>query len=274
MIKSFLNYFVLFFQYIFVRKEFFLIHKVVYLLSIRGLGLFNYQNAYLSGENWFLSKISPFYRDKNAVIFDVGANKGEYLQLAIKKLPFKKAVFFAFEPNIACFKYLKESKLPKNVILVQNGLGKEKERVFFYDDANDNASGHASLYKEVLSDIQNKKIVRSTVPIITLDQFCKENHIENISVLKIDTEGNEYPILLGAKDMLKKNKIDFIQFEFNSMNVISRVYFRDFLKLLGNYIFYRLLPNGLINMQPYDPIICELFGFQNIIAVNKLISFL
>ena len=53
--------------------------------------------------------------------------------------------------------------------------------------------------------------------------------LERLNLLKIDAEGNEYKILLGAKQALQANIIDVIQFEFNEMNVISRVFMKDFL---------------------------------------------
>ena len=39
----------------------------------------------------------------------------------------------------------------------------------------------------------------------TLDNFCLEEKINNIDVLKIDTEGNELNVLKGAKKLLLEN---------------------------------------------------------------------
>ena len=46
-----------------------------------------------------------------------------------------------------------------------------------------------------------------------MDTFCKENNISHIDLLKIDAEGNEENILLGAKELLKENKIHCIYVE-------------------------------------------------------------
>ena len=53
------------------------------------------------------------------------------------------------------------------------------------------------------------------------------------------------------------------------MNVIAHSFLRDFMKLLPNYTFYRLLPNEMLEVKEYVPLYHELFAFQNIIAVNK-----
>ena len=68
--------------------------------------------------------------------------------------------------------------------------------------------------------------------------FCIKNNIDKIDLLKLDTEGSEYEVLLGGRKMLLNNKIKTIFFEFNEMNVFSRVFFRDFYKLLKNYKIY------------------------------------
>lgn len=87
-------------------------------------------------------------------------------------------------------------------------------------------------------------------------------------LLKIDTEGNELAVLHGAQNALKNGKIEMVHFEFNEMNVISRVFFRDFWNLLHplGFQFYRLLPNSAFEITRYSPVDCEIFAFQNIIA--------
>jgi hypothetical protein len=102
-----------------------------------------------------------------------------------------------------------------------------------------------------------------------LSDFVKEHSIDYIDLLKIDTEGNEMKVLLGLKDFLAKGKVGAIHFEFNEMNVISRVFFKDYFDLLSNYNFYRLLPNGMLPIERYNPIDCEIFAYQNIVGIKK-----
>ena len=47
----------------------------------------------------------------------------------------------------------------------------------------------------------------------TLDDFCLSENINNIDILKIDTEGNELNVLKGAERLLSKNKIMLIYVE-------------------------------------------------------------
>ena len=46
--------------------------------------------------------------------------------------------------------------------------------------------------------------------------------------------------------MLEAGRIAVIEFELNEMNVVSRVFMKDFLAILPNYRIFRLLPEGAI----------------------------
>ncbi len=112
-------------------------------------------------------------------------------------------------------------------------------------------------------------IASCDVPVITIDGFLTQNSLNHVNLLKIDTEGHELAVLKGAVCALRDGHIDVIHFEFNEMNVASRVFFRDFVELLEDYDLYRLVRDGLIPIREYVAIQCELFAYQNIIAVRK-----
>ena len=75
----------------------------------------------------------------------------------------------------------------------------------------------------------------------TLDDFCKTHNIPNIDILKIDTEGHEREVLIGAKRSLSKtryllieiNTSDYSFSEINSLLYSDKynfqlIYFRNF----------------------------------------------
>lgn len=82
-------------------------------------------------------------------------------------------------------------------------------------------------------------------------------------------EGNELAVLKGGEKSISEGKIKAIHFEFNEMNVSSRVFFRDFWKLLKDYQIYRLLPREMLEINHYSPLTCEIFAYQNIVAILK-----
>lgn len=211
------------------------------------------------------------------MVFDVGANTGSY-SIQIKKL-FPKAKIFSFEPNPTIFKILKNNIGKENIKAFNIGFSSKKGKSKLWDFADDAKLKHtqptstlSSVYKDVITEYHKQKPKSYSVRLETLDDFAIKNKIKEIDFLKIDTEGSELEILEGAKNLLSKNKIRVIQFEFNEMNVFSRVFFKDFIDLLDNYKLYRLIPNGLLPIENYQPKLHEIFAFQNIIAINKLLT--
>ncbi|MFD1466651.1 FkbM family methyltransferase [Hymenobacter caeli] len=241
-------------------------------IAYRSIGILKYQTPELSGEaylmNELLSKYLDFSSNRKPIIFDVGANVGNY-SIDLSRI-YPDSQIFSFEPNPSTFNKLKfNTSALKNIQVFNFGLGSKKSVLNIYTYQNDLDSEHASVYREVLSDLHlSNDLVEKQVAIETISDFCNGNNIEQIDFLKIDTEGFEYEVLKGAIDLINRNKISIIQFEFNEMNVISRVFLKDFYDLLQNYELFRLDSNRLINLGHYNSI-NEIFKFQNIIAIRN-----
>jgi FkbM family methyltransferase len=227
------------------------------------MGFLNSENEYISGEVYvqkFLIKQKP------NTIFDVGANKGQFASLLMKYFP--EATIYSFEPHPVSFNEL--NKIESSKVKKYNiALGKENTKMQLFDYEEDQGSQHASLNQEVITNIHSKKSKSIEVNVVKLDDFCIENKIPSIDFLKIDVEGFELDVLMGAKNLLELKLIHTIQFEFNTTNLVSRTRLNDFEKLLGNYNLYRILPDGLINLSEQKIIFKEIFLFQNILAIRK-----
>ena len=127
------------------------------------------------------------------VVYDIGANVGFYTLLA-SSLVGSKGYVYAFEPFPDNVKFLKkhiELNKIKNVSIIEAAVGNQNRNVFF-KTGDDNFSGRIDNSGEI------------TVSSISLDSFISENLLPNI--LKIDVEGEEYNVLLGAKLLLQKTK--------------------------------------------------------------------
>jgi FkbM family methyltransferase len=254
----------------FARTFWYKLNIFLYNLSIRGLGVLNYENNKKSGERFFLEKLLHHnsHNHDDYTIVDVGANVGNYA-LSAKSIN-SNVIIYAIEPMPNTYQVLTANVSGTNGISTYNmAIGEQKGKLAMYDYGDENSS-HASIYKEVITDIHSsQKVKEFFVDVVSLDEFCAVNQIENINLLKIDTEGHEYSVLLGAKRMLEEKRIEVIQFEFNEMNVVSKVFFRDFIHLLNDYKLYRLLPSGVLPVNEYIPVQHELFAFQNIVAVKN-----
>ena len=137
--------------------------------------------------------LENFKISKNDLIIDCGANVGS-LYYAIKRFT-DTFNYIAFEPDPKVFKCL-ELNLNKfnNVELYCVGLSSENKSKEFYINDETGDSSLEEFNTETSIDIIVKK----------LDSF----KYEKIKLLKIDAEGHELEVLLGAKSTLPN--IEFI----------------------------------------------------------------
>lgn len=226
----------------------------------------NYESKHLIGEtDWFKSLL----KNKNEpVIIDVGANEGEYSKQILDINPGAKIL--AFEPHPGTYKRLTENIKSPNLRAFNYAVGAANSSITLYDYDDKNGSVHASVYEGVIDEIHNGSSKSCEVQMIKLSELLSSEGINNIDLLKIDVEGNEYNVLKGVNEYIKDRRIEVIQFEFNEMNIYSRSNFKDFWEILGNYNLYRILPGGeLLDIKKYIPLHCEIYAFQNIVAILK-----
>lgn len=240
-------------------------------LLYKSSGILQYKDSIVSGERNFIEKILPKYASNDSVtVCDVGANKGGYTEEILTFLP--SARIFAFEPQPVAFAKLVErfEKRRSSVRAYNLALGSSDGDLELYDYQGEAGSEHATFYRRALTDLHRRHDIAPTpVHITTLDQFACENDIDQVDLLKVDTEGHELEVLKGAAGLLKRRAIRVVQFEFNEMNVISRVFLKDFFEILDGYEFYRLAQDRIIPLGQYDSR-HEIFKFQNIIAILRM----
>ncbi|GFO58514.1 methyltransferase FkbM [Geomonas silvestris] len=253
------------------RQSFRKINELMFDCAIAGLGILNYENEYWSGEKFFSEKLLPLYLTApNPVLMDVGGNTGDYTKMLKTAVP--ESTVWTFEPNPKTFAKMSEEIADLGAHAINKGLGSEEGILKFYDRKDQaSSSQHGSLYREVIEELHRVDSEEMEVSITTLDKFCEANSIERINLLKIDTEGHELEVLKGARGLIEADKIDVLHIEFNEMNIVSRVFFRDLAKILPNHLPYRLLPQGAIPLSG-SPLKTELFAFQNLIFVHRKFS--
>ena len=248
---------------LFARKAFFWLNRILYQMSLRGMGILNHENNSVSGEQAFLTAFLG--QTRNAVVFDVGANVGTYSVHVLKNQP--TAHVYAFEPHPVTFRTLDESARKLGYSAIRAGCGAKRTRATLYDYADNDGSAHATLYRTAIEDLRRTRVVGHTVRLIRLDDFVRQRHIDFVDLVKIDVEGNELNVLKGFHSSIAAGKVGCMHFEFNEMNVLSRTFFIDFANCLPGYSFHRMLPHGLLPLESYSALTHEVFGYKNLVAL-------
>jgi FkbM family methyltransferase len=215
-------------------------------LSLAGLGFVNDQPE-RNGEDRFLARhfATSRGRNENPVVFDVGANCGDFAAMVLKLNPGAKV--YCFEPGAGTFSKLQQRFSGESrVVLVNAAVGSAAGELYLFDYANSAGSPHASLLREAFEDIYATDARKQTVPVLTLDAFAAANSVEKIDFLKVDVEGFEGEVFAGAAQLIKESKIATVQCEMNAHHIIARFSIYQLAKLFPAHDVFRLVSNGLV----------------------------
>lgn len=150
-----------------------------------------------------------------SLIIDVGANKGQMLAMFLRL--FNNAKIICFEPMPdACIILDQIAEKNNNITIVNCALGESRGSHRFNINQNDSTSSFLDVEPAAIArygdSIMGKK-GRIEVEINTLDEYCSENNVANIDLLKIDVQGYEKYVLQGAIGLLQNKKISVIMLE-------------------------------------------------------------
>ena len=232
-----------------------------------------------SGEVWVLSEmVRPECASvATPVIFDVGANVGDYSVLVHSVIP--SARIYAFEPAAPVYQELARRLSAigngANVKAFNLGLSDEEKTVNLhsYTVEGEAVSLISSIDRRLPTQVVQVEVSDTEkIEVRTLDSFCAAEGIKRIDYLKLDVEGHELAVLRGAQAMLDRRAISMIQFEFGPANIYSRTYFYDFWSMLsGSYDLFRIVPGGVVPITYYGEHL-EVFLTTNYFALRKQAS--
>ncbi|MES2991625.1 MAG: FkbM family methyltransferase [Pseudomonadota bacterium] len=166
---------------------------------------------------------------KGAVVFDVGANRGDFTDAFLRL----GAHVYAFEPHPTCTRELRAlySGNPR-FHLVDVALGSEpgEAKLYLGENGMDNVSTLSEDYKREAAKLPGLAVAGWTkslsVKVSTLDQMIAEYGTP--AFCKIDVEGYELPVLKGLHQI-----IPLLQFEYQPWSVDKAIECIDYLEGLG-----------------------------------------
>ena len=149
-----------------------------------------------------LADAARYRRDPIKTLMDVGANVG---QTSLEFYGcFPEATIHAFEPVQATYAKLKENtrhiktvKTHRLAVGAASGVAK-----IWLQENNQTNSLNAALNVETQSC--------ENVEVTTLDEFAERNGIQQIDILKTDTENFDLAVIEGASRLLRERRVSFI----------------------------------------------------------------
>ena len=223
-----------------------MINKILYQIFEILISIVDYPNKIK-----IISFLKSKYENKPLKVIDIGAHKGETINLFFNNFEINK--IYAFEPNNDLYQYLIKKKKFKNkkIKIFNQGIGFKDEIktlniMFDSSSSTINQLDENSLYfrrKKYFLYLfsKNKNLIKKKQKIIikNLSKFILQNKIDKINILKIDTEGYEFEILKGINKIDFK-KIEYIYFEHHYDLMIKKRYkFHDINFLLNQNNFYQ-----------------------------------
>ena len=199
---------------------------------------------------------------KPIVVFDIGAHYGETIKLFLNKLKIQK--IYSFEPSPYNFRVLKKniSKYQPNKVEIFNfGLGKKISKKYINQTVESSSSTINKINKDSkylkrklkILNIKDKDTFYHKLPIevSTLDTFIEKKNIQNIDLLKIDTEGYEFNVLKGLQNYSHKIKLIYFEHHYDDM-IIKDYKFGDINKLLKDRGFSMIKKSKMLFRKSFE----------------------
>jgi FkbM family methyltransferase len=254
--------------FIFARPAMQSANYVILRLAMHGAGYDNCCDPEDTGEGKFIRIVA---KHKPILCLDIGASVGDYTEVLLSSTTAK---IISFEPLPSSFTALKRvaDRFPGRCVLVNKGVGDVDAKLELNYGSEE--SRLASFSKEVNNvpyvGAHNTRSV--VVDVIKVDTFWKESApvgFERIDLVKIDTEGYEYEVILGARETIGAMKPKFIQIEYNWHQLFKDSSLYSISMLLPGYQLYKLLPHGsgMVKVDPKQPE-SNIFRYSNFVFVR------
>jgi FkbM family methyltransferase len=165
------------------------------------------------------------------IVIDVGANVGIHTSIAARSVA-PNGTVYSFEPVPENFEILVRNLARNqltNVVVEQSAIGNEVGRSTIY--LEDNSIGTHSLLRNSNSNLAHSL----SVPVTTLDSYFANQMPDVVNLLKIDVEGYEPNVLMGAIDLL--GRTDQLLIEYIRVSIEANGGVDAFIELLAGFDF-------------------------------------
>lgn len=135
-------------------------------------------------------------------VFDIGANVGQSAAVYAKSFP--EAAIYSFEPVLETFNTLVQNTKSLGKVKAFNCAFGDRDEAMQINITDNSTGSSITHYKNAKTE---------TISVCTLDAFSKDNAIQRIDFMKVDTEGFELEVIAGAQQMLQTQRINILYIE-------------------------------------------------------------
>ena len=215
-------------------------------------------------------KILSFLKKKNKThlfsFIDVGAHHGETIRAFRSNFEIEHII--AFEPSPYNYeKLLKKTKNLKNLKIYNIGLGEKTGLINFKQHIESSSSTMTQINdqsnyfkrKNFYLDFFNrkKKIFKILkVKIDRLENILNELKINEVDILKVDTEGYDFYVIKGLGDYIKNVKYIYFEHHFHNM-LVKNYTLRDINSFMKKNNFIKVFKTKMYFRKTFEYIYCN-----------------
>jgi FkbM family methyltransferase len=217
-----------------------------------------------------IANISPA---ETLEVLDIGANQGDWTKHLLSQVPPPRRHrgrlrINLFEPVPSTRERLRNTlrMCDREGVCQVHSLAVSDRAGFFQMAIMSETGGTNTLHFDGSTGLPPGGLV--TVQASSLAEFCALRGIDRIHLVKCDTEGHDFKVLEGAKELFAARRIDVFQFEYSHWWVFSRCYLKDVFDLLKGlpYRIGKLEPDSIEIFDEWHPEL-ERFFLSNYVAV-------
>lgn len=228
-----------------------------------------------NGEAYVQSRfLAAIGNGQPANVFDVGANVGDWTGMLLDKraaYDMSNIRVFCFEPTAETharlterFRSLEEVHIVK--LAMSDRSGPDRMAV-----TSETGGTNTLVFDNALASqaLRIAEIDKSTIA-----DFCSSQEIENVHLVKSDTEGHDLAVIRGACRLFEREAINLFQFEYNHRWVYARSFIKDVFDLFAGtpYQLARICPNCIEILPAWHPELERFFEGNYLILHERALS--
>lgn len=210
------------------------------------------------GRNQFLDMERFVADSRSTTIFDVGANIGQSIERL--RLHYPLSQIYSFEPSPETFRLLEARAGNWNGVALRNfAFGAAAGKAVLNQNKHSVMNSMLELGESGWGEIEKQ----TEVVVRTIDDFCREEQIPRVDILKSDTQGYDLEVFHGAEQMMRDERIGMVLCEVNFAEL-----YRNAAPL--DAIFRFLVDRNFALVSFYKIHFCgNVAGWTDVLFVNK-----